>query len=412
MLNKMFFIAAAFLLLVLQNAGATTTESDTIWSRTLPYSIKGCMFSLSSDSIITIAGDSGYDSLYILSASNGNKIKSFNAKPWVNGLNGFTHFNTKSWISISVDADFGGMYIYDYNKDSIVNEKFGFLGEAIAINKDDKYIYVQNNNNNFKNISIYDVKNGSIVDSISTNYGQAHSLAISPNNKYLAIGTGLLKTVNPYPNDPGFEEDRMYDKLMVLNLETKKVEKEFDGPDGTEGMIRNLKFSSDGKYLGVAKLDGTVRIYDMINMVLYRNFKLCDYSDFSGPHKIAFSNDANFIYIGIRKPKRYNTEIWSIIENSYLKTLDNCSYNDLIISKDDNILLGCSIYLTYLRPNWLTGIIEINDISKDTNNISINKSINSIFKLSNIIEIKSLKFYNNSGQMLQLKILLISIVIT
>jgi len=83
MLNKMFLIAAAFLLLILQNAIATTTDSDTIWTRTLPYSISGCAFSLTGDSIISIAGEGGGDSLFILEAATGKTLKSTKCKPWV-----------------------------------------------------------------------------------------------------------------------------------------------------------------------------------------------------------------------------------------------------------------------------------------------------------------------------------------
>jgi len=189
MLQKMFLIAVALLLLVLQNANATPPESDTIWTRTLPYSIKGCAFSLTGDSIISIAGEGGGDSLFILETLTGKTLKSIKCKGWVRSYGGFAHFKTKSWIAIAVGADFGGLYIYDYLRDSIINEKFGFDGIAIAITKDDKYIYVQNNSVGNKNISIYDVEKGEVVDSISSGYGTAHSLALSPDNKYLAIGT-------------------------------------------------------------------------------------------------------------------------------------------------------------------------------------------------------------------------------
>jgi len=219
----------------------------------------------------------------------------------------------------------------------------------------------------------------------------------------LAIGTGELRTVNPYPEHPDYEEYRMYDKIVIIDLEKKEIIKEFDGYSGSEGEIRELKFSPDGKYLGVAKLDGTVRVYDMINVELYRSFSVYGYSDHGGPWVISFSNNSSLIYCGLFIWNNWKTEIFDVESNKLLKSIDIYSYSGLAVDKHNYLLMAHSSYITYFRPNWLTGIIELNDKSKDTNNISINKSTNSIYKLSNIIEIKSLKFYNYSGEMINTK---------
>jgi len=62
MFKKIFLIAAALLLLVLQNASATPPESDTVWTRTLG-DICGSKFTLTGDSIIVVTGQGGGDSL-------------------------------------------------------------------------------------------------------------------------------------------------------------------------------------------------------------------------------------------------------------------------------------------------------------------------------------------------------------
>ncbi|NLO19379.1 MAG: hypothetical protein GX121_05810, partial [Ignavibacteria bacterium] len=324
MFKKIFLIAAAFLLLVLKNVCATPPESDTVWTRTLPFSIKGCTFSLTGDSIISIAGDYGGDSLFILETATGNTLKSIKCKGWVWSYGGFVHFNTKSWIAIAVDSTFGGLYIYDYLKDSIVNEKFGFDGKAIAITKDDKYIYVQNNSVSYNNISIYDVERGYSVDSISS-YGRAHSLAISSDNKYLAIGTGAKQRVHPYPEHSEYEEDRMYDKLMIFDIEKKELVKEFGAPFGTEGEIREIKFSPDGKYLGVAKLDGNVYVYQMDNIELYRTFNVYKFSKDYGPCVISFSNNSSLLYCGLHIWGNWKTEVFDLQKSLKINTLDLCS---------------------------------------------------------------------------------------
>jgi len=394
MLNKMFLIAAAFLLLILQNAIATTTDSDTIWTRTLPYSISGCAFSLTGDSIISIAGEGGGDSLFILEAATGKTLKSTKCKPWVYSYGGLIHFNTKSWVAIAIDADFGGLYIYDYLKDSIVNEEFGFFGKAIAITKDDKYIYVQNNNVSNKNISIYDVEKGEVVDSISSGCGTAHSLAISPDNKYLAIGTGILQRV--YPPEYPYEEDRMFDKIVIINLKKNEVIKEFDGPSGTEGEIRELKFSPDGKYLGVAKLDGTVRVYDNFNLELYRKFIICDYSDNLGPFTLSFSRDNKYILTGLYALD-YSTKVYNIEANNLIKSIKVPSFTGLDATTKDSILTSYSSQISLLASSILTDIKDSIKENKDTSSIIINKLTNLTYQFNYNHLINNIKLYNYNG---------------
>ncbi len=395
MLNKMFLIAAVLLLLVLQNASATTTESDTIWTRTLG-DICGSKFTLTGDSIIAITGLSGGDSLLILETATGKTLKSYKCKPWVYSFSGFVHFNTKSWVAISIEDYFGGMYIYDYLKDSIVNEKFGFLGKAIAITKDDKFIYVQNNSAGNKNISIYDVEKGEVIDSISSGYGTAHSLALSPDNKYLAIGTGELRTVNPYPEHPDYEEDRMYDKIVIIDLEKKEIIKEFDGYSGSEGEIRELKFSLDGKYLGVAKLDGSVRVYDIINMELYRIFIICDFSDNLGPFTLSFSRNNKYILTGLYALD-YSTKVYDIEANNLIKSLKVPSFTGLDANTKDSILTSYSSQVTLLASNILTDIKDSIKENKDTSSIIINKLTNLTYQFNYNHLINSIKLYNYNG---------------
>jgi len=374
---------------------ATTTNSDTIWTRNLPSLINGCTFSLTGDSIISIAGEGGGDSLFILETATGKTLKSTKCKAWVYSFGGLIHFNKKSWVAISIDSDFGGLYIYDYLKDSIVNEKFGFLGKAIAIAKDDKFIYVQNSSDGNKNISIYDVEKGVVIDSISSGYGTAHSLAISPDNKYLVIGTGKLKRV--YPPEYPYEEDRMFDKIVIINLEKKEVIKEFDGPSGTEGEIREIKFSADGNYLGVAKLDGNLYVYQMNNMELYRKFSIYGYSDHAGPWVISFSNNSSLLYCGLFIWNNWKTEIFDIESNKLLKSLDIYSYSGLLVDKNDYLLLGYDYYITYLKPDWLTSVKSFINEKEITNEIIISKIINKTYIYNNTNLIKNIKLYNYNG---------------
>jgi len=377
---------------------ANTTESDTIWTRNLlPGDIRGCAFTLTGDSIVAISGESGGDSLYILETATGNILKRVGIRGWTFSYSGFIHFNTKSWIAISVDADFGGLYIYDYINDKVINDKFGFLGNSKAITKDDNILYVQNSHSEPGNISIYDIINGKIIDSISSSYGRVHSMALSPNNEYLAIGTGLLRTVYPDPENPEYEEKRIYNKITILNYGTWKMVKEFDGPYGTEGKIQDIKFSLDGKYLGIAKLDGSVRVYDMSSADLYRKFIITGFANDKGPWKVSFTKNSNYILNGLFLPD-YKTRVWDFKKNELIKILNEVAYTGLDASTKDSILVSSSGQITLLMPNILTDVKENLEIKVDTLSFTIFKTKNPIYNFNNKENIKYIKLFNYSGQ--------------
>jgi len=374
---------------------ANTTESDTIWTRNLlPGDIRGCAFTLTGDSIVAISGEGGGDSLYILETATGNILKRVGIRPWSWE---FIHFNTKSWIAITAFPEDGGLYIYDYINDKVINDKFGFLGNSKAITKDDNILYVQNSHSEPGNISIYDIINGKIIDSISSSYGRVHSMALSPNNEYLAIGTGLLRTVNPDPENPEYEEQRIYDKIEVLKVGTWEIVKEFDGPFGTEGKIIEMKFSPDGKYLGVAKLDGTVRLYEMGNFELYRKFVVYGYSDFYGCWKINFSNDSKYLITGLNIPNIASLKFWDIENDSLAFTYNSIAYITLNVLFNNYILISGISNLVLINPKINTKVKESINKSADTTSIYISKIINNIKSIDCNMTIKEFKFFDSLG---------------
>ncbi len=374
---------------------ATTNGSDTIWTRNLlPGDIKGCAFTLTGDSIVAISGQSGGDSLYILETATGNILKRVGIRPWSWE---FIHFNTKSWIAISVYPEDGGLYIYDYINDKVINDSFGIYGFGKALTKDDKTLIVQNNGIDNKNVTLYDIDSQIAKDSLSTNYGYATTIALSPDNNLLAIGSGNDRKVNPDPENPEYEEDRTFNKIIIFNFTTKEIVKEFDEPYGTEGMIRDMKFSPDGKYLGVAKLDGSVRVYDMSSMELYRNFVVYGYSEFLGPRKVSFTKDSKNILCGIFGYDFY-TRIFNIENNELVKTLSVFSFTGLDAYTKDSILISSSGQISLLMPNTLTDVKEYSEIKVDTISLTIFKTRNPIFDFNNKENIKFLKLFNYSGQ--------------
>ncbi len=374
---------------------ATTTESDTIWTRNLlPGDIKGCAFTLTGDSIIAISGEGGGDSLYILEIATGNILKRVGIRPWSWE---FIHFNTKSWIAITAFPEDGGLYIYDYINDKVINDSFGIYGFGKALTKDDKTLIVQNNGIDNKNVTLYDIDSQIAKDSLSTNYGYATTIALSPDNNLLAIGSGNDRKVNPDPENPEYEEDRTFNKIIIFNFTTKEIVKEFDEPYGTEGMIRDMKFSPDGKYLGVAKLDGSVRVYDVINMELYRKFIITGFANDKGPWKVSFTKNSNYILNGLFLPD-YKTRVWDIKKNELIKILNEVAFTGLDASTKDSILVSSNGQITLLMPNILTDIKEYSEIKVDTLSLTILKTKNPIFELNYKENIKFIKLFNYSGQ--------------
>ena len=212
----------------------------------------------------------------------------------------------------------------------------------------------------------------------------------------MATGTGILQRVYP-PEHPDEPEDRMFDKIVIIDLEKKEVIKEFDGPSGTEGKINEIKFSPDGKYLGAAKLDGTVRVYDIMNLELFRNFKVCSFYPDSGPWVISFSNNSSLLYCGKFLWNNWQTEIFDIKNDKLIKSLEIYSYSGLLVDKNDFILLAYDYYFTFLKPDWLTTIKNTINEKEIINEIIINKTINKSFIYNYTNFIKDFKFYNYDG---------------
>jgi len=382
---------------------ANTTESDTIWTRNLlPGDIRGCAFTLTGDSIVAISGESGGDSLYILETATGNILKRVGIRGWTFSYSGFIHFNTKSWVAINVPVEFGGLYIYDYINDKVINDKFSLLGKGVVITNDDKFLIVPNSQSDYNNISIINTENWEFIDSISTGYGLVSVMDLSPDDEYLAIASGHFRTVNPDPENPEYEEKRLYNKITVLKYGSWELVKEFDQPYGSEGKVNDIIFSPDGNYLGVAKLDGSVRVYDIINLELYRKFIVYGYSDYSGPRKISFTRDSKNILCGIFGYDFF-TRIFDIENNELVKTLSVYSFTGLDASTKDSILVSSSGQITLLMPNILTDVKEKSEIIQDTININIMKSKSSTFQFKYNEIIKKQELYDYNGNILNKK---------
>ena len=74
-------------------------------------------------------------------------------------------------------------------------------------------------------------------------------------------------------------------------------------------------------------------------------------------------------------------------------------------SHNDNVLIACDYDLTYLFHNWLTSVKEFIN-NKDIFDITINKSIKTIFHYHYKNNIQNVKLFNYTGNVINTKELL------
>jgi len=303
MLNKLlFFFALAF---VLGSAGASAGQQDTIWSvRTGNNEVKDCHFTPSGDSVIAVAGDT----LYILQTSTGNILKKSRIPISVYSFRVFHHSPKMAIRGYNGDA-----FIWDYDADTLVCNLLPTLTtSSIAITPDDSLLIIGYHqsigpNNEYKyKIYKYSINQKMFIDSIDA-YDDANAIDISPDGLSFAHSS---KWQN-FGND--------YGELILRNLNTMGIIMDFDphlSNSTTQGLIKDIKFSPDGKYIGIAKWDSTVKVYRTDSLDLYRSFVVSTLSTIDGPLRICYSHNSQYIYSGLFIPDNYTTKIWDIENNN------------------------------------------------------------------------------------------------
>jgi WD40 repeat protein len=326
---------------VLGSAGAGATQQDTLWSvRTGNNEVKDCHFTPSGDSVIAVAGDT----LYILETSTGNILKK-SQLPYV--ITYFRMFhNSGKFVGINYSA---ATMIWDYEADSLVDYVLpSITTSTLDLNSDDSklYIGVQRFGNK---ILVYNINKKEFIDSIPTTYAP-YTLAISPDG--MSVAYSSLWTISGHD----------YGELILVNTSTKEIIKDFDPIDyqNTQyGTIKDIRFSPDGKYIGIAKWDGTVKVYRADSLDLYRNFIVYGPNSGYGPVRICFTNNSQYIYSSLMIMGNYTTKLWDIEKNELLFTYNCVSGYGLDVNKNENILTGSGYFINLLAPKWLSVDDEI-----------------------------------------------------
>jgi WD40 repeat protein len=378
MLNKLlFFFALAF---VLGSAGASAGQQDTIWSvRTGNNEVKDCHFTPSGDSVIAIAGDS----LYIFQTSTGSILKK-SFLPFSTSKFRLFHYSTKMAI-----VGYGGpTFIWDYAADTIIAQLLPLLSTlSLDISPDDLRLIIGTSQYYGFKIMVYDLQQKTFTDSIDAG-GSVVALSISPDGQYLA------SSAHTQDSQSGHD----YDKLILRQIGTWEIIKDFD-PTSTEGIIKDIKFSPDSKYIGIAKWDGTVKVYRTDSLDLHRDFVV--YQGFSnGPIRVCFSNNSQFIYSGLFN--YFTTKLWNIENNELIYTYNCVSVYGLDVTVNEKIVAGSGYDVNLLAPKFLSVSDPLLESNEQPTGFIISKSNNQALTLkSSCNNLENCRLYDVFGNLIQ-----------
>ena len=232
------FVLLMVLFLAVKTTFSQNTASDTVWTKyTYPYEVKAVKFTPDGKYVAT----GGTDAIpKIWDAENGKLVKEFPGRP--TGIYDISIAN--NMIAFSGPSD-NGIQIYDLNDYHLIKSLQGSLNAIFTT--DGNYLLTGlGKSEKSVGISIIDTKTWLIVNAIDLPKSTI-SIAISPNNKYVARA-GNYASDNPRDND--HKGELVIYSFPDLNYVTTLENKDYF-------LCNQLCFSPDNKYLAGA-LSGSV----------------------------------------------------------------------------------------------------------------------------------------------------------
>ncbi|MEA2017252.1 MAG: caspase family protein, partial [Campylobacterota bacterium] len=174
----------------------------------------------------------------------------------------------------------------------------------ILVSKDKTEIISVSND---KTIRVWDSKTGMEKRKILGNIkegieGSANTIALSKNNRYLAVGGTL--------NNNG---DYEYGNIRIYNYKTGKLIRVLKSHIAT---VSSLSFSSDDNYLISSSFDSTVKVWDTNMWQVTKNIII--HSDFVYSAKIIIKNN-NYYAVSVGYDNKLS--LYNITENHEVKTI-------------------------------------------------------------------------------------------
>ena len=344
-MKKFLVLASSVLLLLLFNTyKSVADDSDTLWTKSFyPGSgyVVNALFSPDDKSIYVTTTERFFE----LETQSGKILRE------IPEIRGAKYFSKDGRYAYSYDLKKVDMitketkgsfvnpllpwYYYDFDICENAEMYVGIVKHGVQVPLPDS------------TIGIFDTETFELKKIIQLPNNYMEKVAISPDGRFIA-------TNSLYDLDPTLQTD---DEFITTIWNGKNYEKITQLENGGSTL---LKFTPDGKYLGVGGGE-YIYFYDT------ETWKLTNTFNFDPPYIISsfsFSNDSKYVYLA---GDYRSINVFEIKNNKLSKTIGpKISSNDLHISNNDILIIGFGKYFTMLWKN------TISDIS---NNIIIKISI-------------------------------------
>jgi hypothetical protein len=221
---------------------------------------------------------------------------------------------------------------------SVWDAKISQYGKIFVAIGYGKYIFAILDTDNLEII------NKKLTTDISDSVEGAPILAVSPN------GNNLILHVVSHAFDKFSQNWHQWDSVYVFDTKTLQPQKIIF--HGLVSQIWDLKFSPDGKYLGL-NWEGIFNLYNTQDFSLYKNMNIS--------HAIDFSNDSKIIALSIGSEIHF----YNLSDFSELCTKTAYSTTALKFTNDDKFIYDynrANIFLTKSKSCAVVGVSNLNPI--------------------------------------------------
>lgn len=342
---------------------------DTVWTRDLwqlGSQINQVQFTPDGHGIAVAIGGG----VYVFDIKTGQIVKQFNKYMFICSSFDFTEDGLKL-ITSSYETDYKRkIIVWNYlNEDTI----------RIFNNIDLHPIRALNNNTIFgiwnlpvwsldsSKVCLYDINIGKII---------INNLLTGQNDFIDAKGLSISKRMNLFAIITG----NVFNKIQNIILgNLTKLEYSFTlGSHSSQ--INDLSFSSDGRYLASASSDGIIKVWDVDQKKLYKQF-IHDSIE-KDVKTVRFSPDSKYIISGISIWNKWNTKIWEINTDKLVHKYEYGLLSGLDVTNDGNYIVGGAGSLLYLlkavwKPTGIETYMEkkINSLIPNPSGTDINLPI-------------------------------------
>jgi WD40 repeat protein len=225
---------------------------------------------------------------------------------------------------------------------------------SVAIDQTGTHFYSTGSDGNILRSSIEALES---IESIGNNQHANKALAISNDNKWLAIGTdstavqlyhmingskasdlveieghtSFVYDVKFSPDDKGLYSLSNDRTLRLYDFESSKLVRSFNT------IYKTFDISSDGKWMVLGSVDGRVSLLDLVNDTEEQILSL----DNTPIHDVVFSHSGQFIAIG---DENGNLKLWNTQSKTIVEDLKGhkARVNSIAFTKDDKLVASAS----------------------------------------------------------------------